>query len=195
MARRNLAAAAGLVVLLATAGCAPTTAGAAPTTAPTTAATSAPSATPGPVKSPQFDPDGYTCESILPPASLAVFHSKTGEGFTLQDDFVERSRNFGGDLIYFADFGGILCQWAYPSGTQPVDYAFSSITEEQASARLAGLLAGGYVTTPDDRGTLVVNSDPVNFPATYLFMDGHWFYASDIRVLDLIVDSLLARAE
>jgi hypothetical protein len=137
-----------------------------------------------------LDPDNYTCETILPPTTLAVFAGQEKDGFTLQDDFAERSRAFGSDLVYFVDYNGILCQWGYPSGTEPIDYGFSAITAANATERIARLSEGGFVETDDPRGTLLINADTESFPGSYLFLDDYWLYASQPDMLDLIAANL-----
>jgi len=196
MLHRHLAVTASLALLLLVTGCASATPEAAPSDAPDSATSAAPttSATPTAVPSavPAIDPADYTCETILPNATLTVFKNQEAEGFVLQEDFVERSRNFGSDLVYFVDFGGILCQWGYPSGAEPINYGFSVLTEEQATARMTALTAGGYLAQDDPRGTLLVNADPVSFPDTYLFTEGYWFYGSDGDMLDIIAANVPA---
>jgi len=195
MTRRYLAAAAGMLTLALLAGCSQAGTKEVAQDPAATVPTSSSSAAAAPTSTPSTIPlesDSYTCKSILSPSSLAVFEAREDDGFELQDDFVERSRNYGGSLVAFADYGGILCQWAYPTGDGAVEYAFSAITPEQADDQLAVLTAGGYTATTEARGTLVVNSDPVAFPDSYLFTGGFWFYGSDPDVLDLIVDNLPA---
>lgn len=201
MSPRRLSTIAALAVTTALtfglAGCASDTTDTAEPAAPAASATSttAPqeSSTPTPTATAQaIDPDTYTCETILPPATLSVFAAQEKDGFTLQADFADRSRDFGSDLIYFVDFGGILCQWGYPSGTEPIDYGFSAITEEEATERTTSLIAGGFVETDDPRGTLLVNADSESFPGTYLFLDDYWIYASQPDMLDLITSNLPA---
>jgi hypothetical protein len=194
MSRRPIVAAAGLLLLVALTGCSassgtPESTGTAAgeTAAPQESVTPSAASTSTPVAGADTD---YTCETILSPASLAVFEDQEADGFALQDDFVERSRNFGGNLVDFADFGGVLCQWSFPSGAGAVDYGYSPITEEQATTELDALIAGGYLTQSDKRGTLVVNEDAEAFPGTYLFTDGAWFYGSDKSVLNLVVDNM-----
>jgi hypothetical protein len=154
------------------------------TSSQTPVASAVPTATPS--VAPVVDPADYTCETILPEATLAVFAEQEADGFVLQEDFIERSRNFGSDLVYFVDFGGILCQWGYPSGAEPVNYGFSAITTEQATTRITALTQGGFVVEEVDSGTRLVNADPVSFPDTYLFTDGYWFYGSDADMVDII---------
>jgi hypothetical protein len=199
MSPRRLSTTAALAVTvvlsLALAGCASGSAEPADTDAPVAPATStsAPASATEPSATPTaraMDPDNYTCETILPPATLSVFAAQEKDGFTLQDDFADRSRDFGSDLVYFVDFGGILCQWGYPSGTEPIDYGFSAITEAQATERITSLSAGGFVETDDPRGTLLVNVDTESFPGSYLFLDGYWVYASKPDMLDLITSNL-----
>jgi hypothetical protein len=196
VSHRRLSFTAGLALLLLATGCAAPSPDVSP--AASSSAESSPVATPSaptstsPTPAPSIDPADYSCETILPEATLTVFQSREGEGFVLQDDFAERSRNFGSDLVYFVDFGGILCQWGYPSGTEPVDYGFSVITEEQATDRQSQLTPGGFVATDDERGTRLVNVDAVSFPETYLFADDFWFYASNPDMLDIIVTNVLA---
>lgn len=199
MSPRRLSTTASLAVTvvlsIALAGCASGSAEQAESAAPTTPATStaAPASTPKPSATPTaeaMDPDNFTCETILPPATLSVFAAQEKDGFTLQADFAERSRDFGSDLVYFDDFGGILCQWGYPSGTEPIDYGFSAITEAQATERITSLTAGGFVETADPRGTLLVNIDTESFPGSYLFLNGYWVYASQPDMLDLITSNL-----
>jgi hypothetical protein len=196
MSHRHLAAAAGLALLIMMTGCASATPDEAPAEASTSTNSAAPSTSPTPSSvpsaTPTIDPADYTCETILPVATLAVFQDKASDGFVLQEDFEERSRNFGSDLVYFVDFGGILCQWGYPSGAEPVNYGFSEITDEQAAERMAQLTSGGYITEEDARGTLLVNADPVSFPDTYLFTDGFWFYGSDADILDILAANVPA---
>ncbi|PRY69544.1 hypothetical protein B0I08_102220 [Glaciihabitans tibetensis] len=194
MSHRHLAVSTSLVLLLALSGCASAAPGDAPAEATTSAApTEAPAtATPSSVPSaaPSIDPADYTCETILPAATLAVFAEQEADGFVLQADFVERSRNFGSDLVYFVDFGGILCQWGYPSGAEPVNYGFSALTADQKAERMARLTEGGFVAEETDRGTRLVNADPASFPDTYLFTDGYWFYGSDSDVLEILVTNV-----
>jgi hypothetical protein len=161
--------------------------------APTTpSATAAPEATPAPVATTAapIDPADYTCETILPPATLAVFDDLSADGFTLQDDFVERSRQFGGTLADFADYGGILCQWAYPTGANPVDYGFSPITSAQAESQMSELMSGGFIENEQNEGILVVNENAAEFTDSYFFADGYWFYANDPKMLGIIVDNV-----
>jgi hypothetical protein len=181
--------AATVVVAISLAGCASQT----PTAGATGASTpvSTPTATtPTPTPTPTFVQKAYTCTDILPPATLAVFKSKASAGFTLQKDYVQRVHNFSPDLSQFADWGGILCQWAYPDTQQSVDYGFSAITAQQATTEQASLTKNGYSGSPKDHGTVFVNSDTKDFPDNYLFINGYWFYASQSSLLDLIVDNV-----
>ncbi len=149
-------------------------------------------ATPTPAPTPTFVVKTYTCQNILPPATLAVFQSKQSAGFTLQKDYVQRVHNFSPDLSQFDNWGGILCQWAYPETQNSVDYGFSAITAQQATTEQAGLTRNGYVGTAKDHGMVFANTDTTDFPDTYLFIDGYWFYASTTSLLDLIVENVFA---
>ncbi len=191
IATAALAATVALAIAALLAGCAQPTATPPKTTAPTTAATSAPP-TPTPVPTPTFIAKKYTCSNILPPATLAVFKSKESAGFTLQKDYVERVHNFSPDLSQFADWGGILCQWAYPETQNSVDYGFSAITAQQTTTEQEQLTKNGYVGTAKDHGTVYANTDTTDFPDTYLFIDGYWFYASTNTLLGLIVDNVFS---
>jgi hypothetical protein len=122
--------------------------------------------------------------------TLKTFDEKAQAGFTLQKDYVQRVRNFSPDLSQFADWGGILCQWSYPNTQSSVDYGFSAITAQQATTEQASLVRNGYSGTPKYNGTVFVNSDPADYPDTYLFIKGFWFYASSDTVLKLIVDNV-----
>ncbi|HEY4266938.1 MAG TPA: hypothetical protein VGM94_01990, partial [Galbitalea sp.] len=133
MARRSIATTApvGALAIVAVlvscvllAGCAQHGAKASSPASSSPSATKSPS-TPTPQPTPTFAAKTYTCESILPPATLAVFKQKQSAGFTLQKDYVERVHNFSPDLAQFSDWGGILCQWAYPDAQNSVDYGFS----------------------------------------------------------------------
>lgn len=196
MARRSPAVTrpvAGIAILAAVlgallAGCAQHAPKAANSAPPTPSAT-APS-TPTPMPTPTFVAKTYTCETILPPATLAVFKQKQSAGFTLQKDYVQRVHNFSPDLAQFSDWGGILCQWAYPNAQNGVDYGFSAITADQATTEQAELTKNGYVGTAKDHGTVFANQDTTDFPDNYLFIDGYWFYASSASLLDLIVDNV-----
>jgi PBP1b-binding outer membrane lipoprotein LpoB len=145
---------------------------------------------PTPTPTPTFAALQYTCNSILPPATLQVFKSKQGAGFTLQNDYLQRMENIGSNLVTFNTYGGILCQWAYPNAANSVDYAFSAITSDQASTQQATLTSTGYVGTPKDHGTLFANTDTADYPDEYLFIDGYWFQASSDNLMDLIVDNV-----
>jgi hypothetical protein len=103
--------------------------------------------------------------------------------------------NFSPDLAQFSDWGGILCQWAYPNAQNGVDYGFSAITAEQATTEQAQLTKNGYVGTAKDHGTVFANDDTKDFPDNYLFIDGYWFYASSTPLLDLIVDNVFQTPE
>jgi hypothetical protein len=146
--------------------------------------------TPTPTPTPTFVPAKYTCDSLLPPATLAVFKSKASDGFALQPDFTQRVHNYDPNLSLFDDYGGILCQWAYPEGGNPVDYGFSPITAAQSTTEQTTLTTNGYVASKGDNGTLLANPDTTDFPDTYLFIDGYWFYASEKSLLDLIVENV-----
>jgi hypothetical protein len=195
MSRRPIAAPTllgviAIVVIASLTGCAPhktnsPTGASTPKTAPTTSA-------PTPTPTPTFVVKAYTCRSILPPATLAVFDSKASAGFTLQKDYVERVRNFSPELSQFAEWGGILCQWAYPNTQRSVDYGFSAITAQQTTTEQASLANNGYSGTAKDNGTVFVNADTADFPDTYLFINGYWFYASTNSLLELIVDNVFA---
>jgi hypothetical protein len=193
-AARALAGALALLMAVLLVGCAQPGTGGAPTSTPAPSASQAP-ATPTPAPTPTFVVKTYTCQSILPPPTLAVFQSKQSAGFTLQKDYVQRVHNFSPDLSQFDDWGGILCQWAYPETQNSVDYGFSAITAQQATTEQAGLTRNGYVGTAKDHGMVFANTDTTDFPDTYLFIDGYWFYASTTSLLDLIVENVFATPE
>lgn len=184
-----LAIAAALVACVLLAGCSQNGTKASAPAHSKPAATKTPSA-PKPTPTPTFVAKTYTCESILPPATLAVFKQKQSAGFTLQKDYVQRVHNFSPDLAQFSDWGGILCQWAYPDAQNGVDYGFSAITADQATTEQAQLTKNGYVGTAEDHGMVFANADTKDFPDNYLFIDGYWFYASSTSLLDLIVDNV-----
>jgi hypothetical protein len=180
-----------LAIAAVLAGCA-TTAAARPTaTATRTALARTP--TPTPTPTPTFASLQYTCDSILPPATLAVFKSKQSGGFTLQSDYLQRMKNIGSNLVAFATYGGILCQWSYPDAQNSVDYAFSSITGDQAMSQQQSLASSGYVGTAKDHGTLYANTDTADYPDEYLFIQGYWFQASTDNVMQLLVDNVFVQ--
>jgi hypothetical protein len=177
-----------LATLATLAGCSPTSS-APPSSSPTkTAAQGSPSPTPTPT--PTFAALKYTCDSILPPATLAVFKGKKSAGFTLQSDYLERMQNIGSNLVSFSTYGGILCQWSYPDSSSNVDYAFSAITADQVTTQQQTLTSTGYVGTTKDHGVLFANTDTANYPDEYLFIDGYWFQASSDSVMQLLVDNV-----
>jgi len=145
---------------------------------------------PTPTPTPTFAEMQYTCNSILPPATLAVFKSKANAGFTLQTDYMDRMQNIGSNLVMFNTYGGILCQWAYPSGENSVDYAFSPITASDATTQESTLTSEGYAGAPQYHGTLFTNSDSTDYPDEYLFIKGYWFQASSDSVMQLLVDNV-----
>jgi hypothetical protein len=160
-----------------------------PTHAPTTAPTHTKSA-PRPTPNPTFAARDYTCNSILPPATLAVFKSKQSAGFTLQSDYLQRMQNIGSNLVAFSTYGGILCQWSYPDSSNSVDYAFSAITSDEASTQQAALTSTGYAGTAKDHGTLYANTDATDYPDEYLFLDGYWLQAGSDSVMQLLIDNV-----
>jgi hypothetical protein len=163
---------------------------AAPTTTPTKTAAPHSSPTPKPSPTPTFAALKYTCDSILPPATLAVFKSKQSAGFTLQNDYLQRMQNIGSQLVAFNTYGGILCQWAYPDSSNNVAYAFSPITNAEADTQEQALEANGYVGTSKDHGTLYANTDSTDFPDEYLFINGYWMQGSTDNVMQLLVDNV-----
>src|ERR1700712_5572752 len=178
------------VATLATlAGCSPTPAST-PSTQPTKSSAHHTAGPPTPTPTPTFAALKYTCNSILPPATLAVFKSKQSAGFTLQSDYLQRMQNIGSNLVAFDTYGGILCQWSYPDSSRNVDYAFSAITAAEASTQQQALTATGYAGSAKDHGTLFANSDVANYPDEYLFIDGYWFQASSDSVMQLLVDNV-----
>jgi hypothetical protein len=188
IARRVAAAALVLAVSGVLAGCSST-----PTPKPTTTPSKslAPAkSSPTPTPTPTFAALNYTCNSILPPATLAVFKQKKSAGFVLQSDYLQRMQNIGSNLVSFSTYGGILCQWSYPDAENSVDYAFSAITSEQASTQQGTLTSTGYAGTAKDHGTLYVNSDTADYPEEYLFIQGYWFQASSDDVMQLLVDNV-----
>jgi hypothetical protein len=179
-----LTAAAAVLVL---AGCSATPSGG-PSNSPSHSSSS--SSGPTPTPTPTFAALNYNCDSILPPATLTVFKSKSGAGFALQPDYLTRMQNIGSNLVMFHTYGGILCQWAYPDASSSVDYAFSPITSSQATTQQATLTTNGYVGSPKDHGTLYANTDTTDYPDEYLFIDGYWFQASNDNVMQLLVDNV-----
>lgn len=161
----------------------------APSSTPKHSHTKAPSG-PTPTPTPTFAALQYTCNNILPPATIAVFKSKQSAGFTLQTDYLQRMQNIGSNLVAFDTYGGILCQWAYPDSSNSVDYAFSPITSDQVTTQQSALAANGYTPTQKDHGTLYANTDTADYPDEYLFIDGYWFQASSDNVMQLIVDNV-----
>ncbi|NEM90491.1 hypothetical protein [Galbitalea soli] len=192
MSRRSLPLllATATMALLALSGCGSTSPGPAANGGSPGPSSSPAEPTPTPTATPTFVAQKYSCESILPPATLAVFQSKKADGFTLQSDFVQRVHNFDANLALFDTYGGILCQWAYPGTSRPVDYGFSRITADQAAKEQAELEKDGWVASSEDYGTLLANPDTANFPDNYLFIDGYWMYGSSRPVLDTIVQNV-----
>ncbi len=188
IARRVAVGALALATLATLAGCSPAPS-AAPSGAPSKTAAPA-SSSPTPTPKPTFAALKYTCNSILPPATLAVFKSKASAGFTLQSDYLQRMQNIGSNLVAFDTYGGILCQWSYPDSSSNVDYAFSAITAGQASTQQQSLTSTGYVGTAKDHGMLFANTDATTYPDEYLFIDGYWFQASSDSVMQLLVDNV-----
>jgi hypothetical protein len=187
--------AAGVVLLALTvtvAGCSPSTPAKHPTSSPTKSVAPAKS-TPTPTPTPTFAALKYTCNSILPPATLAVFKSKKSGGFVLQDDYLQRMQNIGSNLVAFSTYGGILCQWSYPDAQNSVDYAFSAITADQASTQQQQLTSTGYVGAAKDHGTLYANTDTADYPDEYLFIQGYWLQASSDAVMQLLVDNVFVQ--
>jgi hypothetical protein len=167
------------------------------TATPTALPTSTPSktvtrhtSTPRPTPTPTFAALKYTCDSILPPATLAVFKSKQSAGFTLQNDYLQRMQNIGSQLVAFNTYGGILCQWAYPDSSNNVAYGFSAITNAEADTQEQALTANGYVGTQKDHGMLYANTDSTDYPDEYLFIDGYWMQGSTDSVMQLLVDNV-----
>jgi hypothetical protein len=179
-----------VATLAALAGCSATPT-ALPTSSPdkpSAAHTSAPKPTPTPT--PTFAAQKYTCDSILPPATLAVFKSKQSAGFTLQSDYLQRMQNIDSNLVAFNTYGGILCQWAYPDASSTVDYAFSAITDSEITTQQQALKSTGYVGSNKDHGLLFANTDVADYPDQYLFIDGYWIQASSANVMQLLVDNV-----
>jgi hypothetical protein len=188
IALRVAVGALALATLAALAGCSPTSS---PKPSSSASKTAAPAqSSPKPTPQPTFAALKYTCNSILPPATLAVFKSKQSAGFTLQSDYLQRMQNIGSNLVSFSTYGGILCQWSYPDSSSNVDYAFSAITADQVTTQQQSLAATGYVGTTKDHGTLFANTDTANYPDEYLFIDGYWFQASSDSVMQLLVDNV-----
>jgi hypothetical protein len=184
-------AATGIVVLAvatALAGC--SSPGAPAPTHSATKTVSSPHSTPKPTPTPTFAALNYTCNTILPPATLAVFKSKESAGFTLQSDYLQRMQNIGSNLVAFSTYGGILCQWSYPDSSNSVDYAFSPITSDQATTQQATLTSTGYVGTAKDHGTLYANTDTTDYPDEYLFIHGYWIQAGSDSVMQLLLDNV-----
>jgi hypothetical protein len=184
-------AATGVLVLAAAAALVGCSSPSAP--APTHSATKtvAPAhSTPTPSPTPTFAALNYTCNSILPPATLSVFKSKESAGFTLQSDYLQRMQNIGSNLVAFSTYGGILCQWSYPDSSNSVDYAFSAITADQATTQQATLTSTGYVGTSKDHGTLYANTDTADYPDEYLFIRGYWIQAGSDSVMQLLLDNV-----
>jgi len=192
-ARRSIpvafaAAALAACAALGLAGCSGSSSGT-PSSTPTKAS-SKHGSTPTPTPTPTFAAMQYTCNSILPPATLAVFKSKASSGFTLQTDYLQRMQNIGSNLVTFSSYGGILCQWANPDASNSVDYAYSAITADETTTEEATLTSNGYVGTAKDHGTLYANTDTADYPDEYLFINGYWFQASSDQVMQLLVDNV-----
>jgi hypothetical protein len=190
MRRSFLAISAAILTLTLVSGCASTSGTTGPTGGPTTAPSDTPTLVPTAAQTPTFVPQAFTCNTILPPTTLTIFTSKAKQGFKLQPDFLSRMKNIGSNLVHFVDFGGILCQWSYPDTQPAINYGYSPITFDQASAERTALATNGYVESTDQYGIRVSNPDKTNFPDNYLFIDGYWFYASDSQFLDLMIQNL-----
>jgi hypothetical protein len=185
----------GVLILAATAaltGCT-SAAGNTSTHSPTPSVTHTHSV-PTPTPTPTFVARKYTCNSILPPATLVVFKSKQSAGFTLQSDYLQRMQNIASNLVAFSTYGGILCQWAYPDSSGSVDYAFSPITSEQTATQQASLTSIGYVGASKDHGTLYANTDATDYPDEYLFVHGYWLQAGNDSMMQLLLDNVFAPA-
>jgi hypothetical protein len=141
---------------------------------------------PSPSPSPSASAEALSCENIVTPEAWA---SLTSGGSVLSDDFVERMKSGGSDLLEFLDRHGVICQWGLPNTDSVTVLAYSPIDGADAKTQEKRLVADGWTSQQQHGGgvllTKLIEGD--DYEQAYLFRAGDWRYASDVGSLDAFV--------
>ena len=131
-----------------------------------------------------------TCESLVDASSVAAYGSN---GFTLTPpaDFATKMHNEGNPLAAFADYGGILCQWGIPSSDNVDMYAYSPITDANATTQKSALLGDGASAESHADGLLYHAFPDSEDEAWYFFGPGYWIWSyKDAAKIDEVLGHL-----
>lgn len=142
-----------------------------PTPIPTPAPTPQPFIAPAAVSATR-----WACEALLDAATIDEY---LAAGFMFTEDFADRMVAEGQRIGLFVEYGGVVCQWGVPNSGDSVVYGQSSITEANAAAVVAGLVAEGYTREAAHGGELycLVDDEERVREDCFLFAGGDWFAA------------------
>jgi|GEM_PF-1795547 len=161
-----------------------------PSPSPTPSATPAPrpSPTPAPTAPPAEAADA--CAALLDAETAARFADSAASGWGPIDDFGDRMVAEGNVSGLFVEYGGVACQWGYPSSGDAFSYGQSAISAANAASVKSRLLSEGYVQSAGLGGELYclpVELSPTGDESCFLFVGGEWFYTSIASELEMIV--------
>ena len=111
-------------------------------------------------------PVRYTCGTLVDPY---VIGSYLDHGAELDEEWPNKTENYGTFHQLFAEYGGVSCRWGVGQGDNVRYYSYAPVTADQAADMQARLIAEDY--TAEDRSEGVVYVAPFLPGDFYLFTD------------------------
>ncbi|MET3768515.1 hypothetical protein ABIB15_001197 [Marisediminicola sp. UYEF4] len=170
-------------------------ASASPSPEPTGSAAPAPSAEPGPTPTPPPATTTSTCRSLLDAETTQRFADSAADGWAFIPDFGQRMIDEGNPIGLFVQYGGVACQWGFPSSSTAFTYGHSAISGADAQAVKSRLTADGYSARSALGGELYCQPPELTdivWPGCFLFVGTEWFHSSVESELEMIVSQARA---
>lgn len=161
-----------------------------PTPTPSSSATPTPSPTPAPAPTAAPAEPNDACAGLIDAETTARFADSAGSGWAPIDDFGDRMVAEGNVIGLFVEYGGVACQWGFPSSSDAFNYGYSPISAANAASVKSRLLAEGHVQSAALGGELYclpVELSPVGGESCFLFEGDEWFYSNVASELGMIV--------
>lgn len=204
----HLTIAAAACLLLAGCAAEPDAGGSSPSASPRPSASASPSdapspsPSPSPTATPSAAPDAAppqrttsTCPSLLDSETTQRFAASEADGWMPIPDFGQRMVDQGNPIGLFVQYGGVACQWGYPSSGDAFSYGHSAISSADARAVQSRLTSDGYFARSAFGGELYclpAERSVMGEESCFLFTGTEWFYSNVEDELEMIVSQARA---
>ncbi|WP_411699397.1 hypothetical protein [Conyzicola sp.] len=128
------------------------------------------------------DVEKITCDDIVPPEDVERY---TAAGWVESQSYVDQLLEMDDPLSAFGQFGGALCAWGVPASDHVTVMGAGPIDDRTVETQKQRLEAAGFTLSDHNRAELY-RLETEGGEENYLFVAGHWFYASDLATADRV---------